>query len=230
MTDLRAVGETAPDTSLQSARACEAMSVGVFVFEGVEELDFVGPWEMLTMWRSYAKGPNRIETFALDAGHLKCAKGLTIVPDSALPSHSYDIVVVPGGFAAIDFADDPKRMKSLSPILENAEHCLSVCTGAYILAAAGLLKGRSAATHWKTGPDLSSRGVDVQSRRYVHAPPVWTSAGVSAGMDMILAFIASIGGEAAAASVQYNSEYYPEDVRYGRSWGAPAPDYAEIRL
>ena len=97
-----------------------------------------------------------------------------------------------------------------------AQHVLSVCTGAFILHAAGLLKGRCATTHWKAMDQLRQLpGVTAVKQRWVRDGTVWTSAGVSAGMDLALGFIETVDGAKAAASVQKNAEYYPDGRIYG---------------
>jgi transcriptional regulator GlxA family with amidase domain len=99
---------------------------------------------------------------------------------------------------------------------ERAKHVLSVCTGSFILHAAGLLDGRRATTHWK-GFDRMRKldRVKLVEQRWVRDGNVWTSAGVSAGMDLLLGFIETIDGPEAAAAVQKNAEYYPDGRIYG---------------
>ena len=93
---------------------------------------------------------------------------------------------------------------------------LSVCLGAFILQAAGVLKGRKATTHWKLLDALKAiEEVTVVEDRFVRDGNVWTSAGVSAGIDLVLAFIQAEAGEEKASIVQYNSEYYPDGRIYG---------------
>jgi transcriptional regulator GlxA family with amidase domain len=98
----------------------------------------------------------------------------------------------------------------------NCKAVLSVCTGALILHAAGLLSGKKATTHWNSLERLRALGdVQVVEQRFVHDGNVWTSAGISAGMDLMLAFIADVAGEEAAGQVQFHAEYYPAETRYG---------------
>jgi transcriptional regulator GlxA family with amidase domain len=117
-------------------------------------------------------------------------------------------------------------------VSEKAAACsavLSVCTGAFILHAAGLLSGKRATTHWGSLKRLRDLGnVKVVEDRYVQDGQIWTSAGVSAGIDMMLAFIASVAGAEAAGKVQLASEYYPSTTRYGsREIHAFGPAYAK---
>lgn len=195
-------------------------SVGVLLFEGAEELDFVGPWEMLTMWRAYADGPHTIQMVAPEKSQIACAKGMNVIPHVSFDdAPDYDMIFVPGGFAAFDVAEDRVfidfvRRQSASAIL-----VASICTGAFILYAAGLLEGRRATTHWKAHEQLDAlRGVEARRSRFEKDEKIWTSAGVSAGVDMTLAIIAHVAGDEAAGVVQLNSEYYPLMTEY------PAPD------
>lgn len=194
----------------------ESKGVGVCVFPGVEELDFVGPWEVFTMWRSYASGPARIETVAESSEPIVCAKGLKIVPDVSFDTApDYDFFLLPGGFAALEVARQASFLEFVKRQASNASAILSVCSGAWILYAAGLLNGKKATTHWKLMQELAKQpDVETVSRRYVRDGNVWTSAGVSAGIDMSLAFVAAVAGEEAAGIVQLNSEYYPDGRIY----------------
>ncbi|MEM9878572.1 MAG: DJ-1/PfpI family protein [Pseudomonadota bacterium] len=193
------------------------MSIAVLIFDGAEELDFIGPWEMLTMWASYADGPRLITTVAERAGPVTCAKGLKVIADNDL-SGSYNIVLVPGGYAVFDLLNSAPIKTFLQRHYASGAHILSVCTGAFFLHEAGLLKGREATTHWKAMDRLRALpDVTAAHTRYVNSGQVWTAAGVSAGIDMALAFIAHMAGEHAAHIVQKNAEYYPEHKLYTAS-------------
>ncbi len=168
------------------------------------------------MWRSYASGPARIETVAESLEPIVCAKGLKIIPDVSVDAApDYDFFLLPGGFAALEMAKRAPFLEFVRRQARAASAILSVCSGAWILYAAGLLSGRKATTHWKLMQDLAEQpGVEAVSRRYVRDGNIWTSAGVSAGIDMSLAFVAAVAGEEAAGIVQLNSEYYPDGRVY----------------
>ncbi|MDF1734377.1 MAG: DJ-1/PfpI family protein [Minwuia sp.] len=188
---------------------------GFLMFDRYEELDLIGPWEMATMWRDYASGPACL-TVSQAGGPVTCAKGLaTAAGHSFADCPPLDYLLVPGGFSAFDEMKNQVLVDWVRAQAANCQHVLSVCTGAFILQAAGLLAGRQATTHWKGMDGLRDLGVDVLKQRWVRDGNVWTSAGVSAGMDLTLGFIAEVDGEEAAASVQHNAEYYPDGRIYG---------------
>lgn len=200
-------------------------TVGFLAYPGVEELDLVGPWEIATMWRDYAGGP-ACRVIAALPGPIACAKGMTIVADHGFDdAPALSVLVVPGGFAAFDVMKDAATIAFVRRAGAGADHVMSVCSGAFILAAAGFLEGRRATTHWKATGALRDLGIDVAEERWVQDGTVWTSAGVSAGIDLMLNFIAQIRGAETADIVAHNAEYYPEARPFGslhRAAGLPA--------
>src|SRR5882757_2028689 len=155
----------------------ERMRFGFLIYPGVEELDLVGPWEMATMWRAYAKGPECI-TVSQTGGPTHCAKGLKIAADhSFLTCPPLDYLLVPGGVAALEEARNQTLVDFVRHQATSCQHILSVCTGSFILQAAGVLKGRKAATHWKYVDALKAGGgLTVAEARFVRDGNVWTSA------------------------------------------------------
>lgn len=193
------------------------MNFGVVVFNLVEELDFVGPWEMLTMWSRFAKGPENCLIVAPHGGPITCAKGLVVQPHATFADcPPLDYLLVAGGEGTRTEAANPEMLKFVAGQARGCRAVLSVCTGAFILHAAGLLSGRRATTHWSSLGRLRALGdVEVVEQRFVQDGTVWTSAGVSAGTDLMLAFIAATAGDEAAGKVQFGAEYYPAPTRYG---------------
>ena len=193
------------------------MNFGVLVFNQVEELDFAGPWEMLTMWSKVANGPERCLIVAQTMEPVVCAKGLSINPHASFAScPSLDYLLVPGGQGTRQEVNNQTLLDFVAGQAKGCKAVLSVCTGAFILHAAGLLSGKKATTHWASLERLRVIGdVTVVEERFVRDGNIWSSAGVSAGTDLMLAFIAAVRGEEAAGKVQLQSEYYPSSVRYG---------------
>lgn len=201
---------------------------GVLVFPQVEELDFVGPWEMLRSWSRFADGPPHCVIVAEQAAPLRCVNGLQIVPDVDFAScPPLDALLVPGGPGTRQEVSNRALLDFVARQGAQAQALLSVCTGAFVLHAAGLLSGRRATTHWGSLDRLRALGdVEVVEERWVHDGTLWCSAGVSAGIDMLLAFIAATAGEDAAGKVQFGAEYYPDAPRYGGyEHHAQAPAY-----
>ncbi|MEG1768586.1 MAG: DJ-1/PfpI family protein [Comamonas sp.] len=204
------------------------MNFGILVFDDVEELDFVGPWEMLTMWRQAAQGPEQCLIVAQNPGPVRCAKGLSINPHHSFADcPPLDYLLVPGGQGTRREVDNPVLLAFVAAQAKNCKAVLSVCTGSFVLHAAGLLSGKRATTHWASLDRLRALGdVTVVEERHVQDGNVWSSAGVSAGIDLMLAFIASEAGAQAAGKVQHFSEYYPSGARYGDQAASPdAPAY-----
>lgn len=201
---------------------------GVLVFDGAEELDFVGPWEMLRVWSKYAGGPERCLIVAEAARPVICAKGLSVNPDVAIADcPQLDWLLIPGGEGTRREVDNPPLTRFVAEQAAGARAMLSVCTGSFVLHAAGLLGGRRATTHWGSLGRLRELGdVTVVEERFVRDGDIWTSAGVSAGIDLMLAFIADEAGAQTAGKVQFYAEYYPLDCRYGDAADGPeAPAY-----
>jgi transcriptional regulator GlxA family with amidase domain len=205
-----------------------ASTFGFLVFPGLEELDLVGPWEMISMWSQHLQGPERCLMVAQSREPVVCAKGMSINPhltfDDCPP---LDYLLVPGGEGTRQQVDNATLVQFVAGQAKGCRAVLSVCTGSFILHRAGLLTGRSATTHWSALPRLAALGdVTVRQERVVRDGAIWTAAGVSAGIDLALAFIEAEAGETVAGKVQFGAEYYPT----GRFFGAfhqspPAPGY-----
>jgi transcriptional regulator GlxA family with amidase domain len=124
---------------------------------------------------------------------------------------------------------NPMLLDFVATRAKTCKAILSVCTGAFVLHAAGLLNGKKATTHWGSIQRMRALGnVTVVEERFVQDGNIWSAAGISAGIDATLAFIAAIAGEESAAKVQFASEYYPSTKRYGsfHKTHPSAPAYA----
>lgn len=196
-------------------------TVGVLVFPNVEELDFVGPWELFGLWHEYGGGPRGL-TIGTEDEPIRARHGLQITPDVRIaeaPPLTY--LLVPGGPGAKRIARNEAATGYVGQQAETATAVLSVCTGVRVLQAAGLLDGRRVTTHHTALDDVRNwAGVTaVDDERYVRDGTLWTAAGISAGLDMALAFIAAEAGAETAARVQQEAEYFPETGRYGDGTG-----------
>lgn len=193
------------------------MNFGVLVFDDVEELDFIGPWEMLTMWQKHFDGPANCLIVSERGETVRCAKGLSINPHVSFGDcPPLDYLLVPGGQGTRREVSNEHLVKWVAQQAVTCKAVLSVCTGAFVLHAAGLLQGKRATTHWSSLGRLRELGdVQVVEDRFVRDGDVWSSAGVSAGIDLMLAFIAETVGDDVAGKVQFSAEYYPAPKHYG---------------
>jgi transcriptional regulator GlxA family with amidase domain len=189
-----------------------AMTTGILLFDDAEELDFAGPWEVFTMARMGGHEADRVVTIARDAGPVRCAKGLRVLPDHTFAdAPPLDVLLVPGGQGTRPLANDDALLAWLRKAAEPCTWVTSVCTGSLLLHAAGLAKGKRVTTHWGFVSQLRERGdVTVLERvRWVCDGNLVTSAGVSAGIDMALWLVGQIHGVEHARLVQRLMEYEP---------------------
>ncbi|ROS30920.1 DJ-1/PfpI family protein [Cellulomonas sp. PhB150] len=190
-----------------------ALRVGIFVFDGAEELDVVGPYEVLAAWSKISPLHPEVVTFSWDGGGIRCAKGLCLVPDLAAPEVGpLHVLVYPGGHGTRALAADPEHLAWVREMREQTPLMTSVCTGALVYAAAGLLSGRTATTHWSAFDELVAFDPSVladDESRYVDDGDVVTSAGVSAGIDMALHLVARLDSVDVARAVRREIQYDP---------------------
>ncbi|MGW7380863.1 GlxA family transcriptional regulator [Streptomyces sp. NPDC054794] len=178
-------------------------TVLVVLFDGVQSLDVTGPVEVFAGAEKHRPGSYRIRTASLDGRPVRSSSGLTLVPDQAL-AHAFEphTLLVPGGEGTR--RPDPRLVDWLRAHGPDAERLVSVCTGAILLAAAGLLDGRRATTHWaycdKLARDHPAVTVDPDPI-YVRDGHVSTSAGVTSGIDLALALVEEDLGRDAALGI-----------------------------
>lgn len=167
--------------------------ITVLLFDGVEELDFTGPWETLRIWQTVATRPVSVRTASLDGAPVRCALGLTVTPDGGIDDEPLpDLIVHPGGAGIATLYADQTHLARMKALAENGTIMTSVCNGAMVYAAAGLLDGRPATSHWLVLDELTEKHPEVEvvrDRRWVDTGTVVTSAGITAGIDMALHLI-----------------------------------------
>ena len=186
-------------------------TTGILIFPDAEELDFVGPWEVLTSARAL-RPEDRVVTIAQTREPVRCAKGLRVIPDHGFDdAPKLDVVLVPGGQGTRREVSNPVLIDWLRKAGAQCTWVTSVCTGALLLHEAGFAKGKRVTTHFAFVEQLRKRGdIEVLERvRYVRDGNLVTSAGVSAGIDMALWLVGQIHGVALARQVQHYIEYDP---------------------
>jgi transcriptional regulator GlxA family with amidase domain len=191
------------------------MVIGVALFDGAEELDWAGPWEVLAAWaEQWPDDGVRVFTLAQSADVVTCAKGLRVLPDETWEAAPpLDVLVYPGGRGTRAQLRDDAVLDWVRGISRSGGVVASVCTGSLVLAAAGLLDGKPATTHWGSLELLPTLGTDIEVRpddRFVDNGQVITAAGVSAGIDMALHLVARLHSEERAREVRRYIQYDPE--------------------
>jgi len=173
--------------------------LGLLIFPDFQILDAAGPIAAFEIAGRYGRGAYRIETLALQPGAVKSSSGVAFAAASAVdPAAAYDTVMVAGGDGTRGASHDPAMLDLVRRLAQSAGRVASVCSGAFVLAAAGLLDGCRATTHWSRTDDFARRFPAVRlepDRIFVRDGPVWTSAGITAGIDLSLAMIAEDLGE-----------------------------------
>ena len=197
----------------------EKWNVGIFVFDGVEVLDFAGPFEVFSRTRlqpgvearlSDEGAPFDVFTVARRHEDVKATGGLQVVPKCDFAdAPRIDLLVVPGGFGTRPLLQDEETLDWIRSRARECRKLTSVCTGALLLAKAGLLDGKRATTHWAALDLLAEVGplVKVDRERRVVDDGVITSAGVASGMDMAFYVVEQLFGKAVADETAHYIEY-----------------------
>jgi transcriptional regulator GlxA family with amidase domain len=182
------------------------MDIAFLLYDNMTSLDLIGPYQVLSMLPGV-----RCRLVAATAGPIRTDAGIRIVAEETFADvASAEILVVPGSKDPSGAIQSPATLAWLAQINETTRWTTSVCTGALILGAAGLLRGHRATTHWLTRGALESMGATVVEDRVVIDGKVITAAGVSSGIDMALRLVALERGDLVAQAIQLAIEYAPE--------------------
>ncbi|MHB8586093.1 MAG: DJ-1/PfpI family protein [Thermoplasmatota archaeon] len=202
-----------------AARPPHPLHVGIVLFDEVEELDFVGPMEVFGVAARLVPGSMTCSLRGLgDVHEIRARYGLRVRVDQALlPTDVFDILLVPGGPGRQPASKDGRLRQAILAHHARGALLASVCTGALVLAEAGVLNDRAATTHWAALDELRRypRIAVRDGVRFVDEGTIVTSAGISAGIDMALHLVARIVGMETALAVAHRMEYAWRD--------APAP-------
>lgn len=180
----------------------------------MEELDLVGPWEVLRMWQlQYPEDGLEVFTASLDGETVTCAKGMRIVTDMpAADTGEVDVLLFPGGQGTRSLIKQEPVLDMVRSRAEAGTLMTSVCTGSLVYAAAGILANRPATTYWSAMDLLQSLDESIETRpadRFVDSGEVITASGVSAGIDMALHLVKRLHSEERARQVKRDIQYDP---------------------
>lgn len=182
------------------------LQIGSLMFENMDQIDLTGPFEVLS------RIPNSTyRLYARTADPVRDLRGLRLMPDATLAeAPQLDVLHVPGGLGQEALMDDEEVLTWLRQQAGGARHVFSVCTGALLCGAAGLIKGRRATTHWASFHLLPYFGAVPVNERVVRDGNWIFAAGVTAGIDGALALAADLRGREAAETLQLHMAYAPE--------------------
>lgn len=192
-------------------------TVGIYVFDNIEVLDFAGPYEVFTCAARVAAkaapdeaAPFRVRTVGAGLAPLRARAGLEVRPETDFATAGkIDILIIPGGVVTAELAR-PGVIAWIAAMAPGCELVASVCTGAFLLAEAGLLDGQAATTHWEDLDDLRAAYPRVRvsgERRWIDNGRIVTSGGISAGIDMSLHLVERLAGRALAERTARQMEY-----------------------
>jgi cyclohexyl-isocyanide hydratase len=195
--------------------------IGLLAFPAMTQLDLTGP---LQVFASLPGADVHVLWKTLDP--IRTQGGLTLLPDTTLADcPALDVICVPGGTGVMDLMADEVVLSFLRAQAEGARFIGSICTGALVLGAAGLLRGRKATTHWAWTDLLLPFGAIPTKGRVVRDGNIMTGGGVTAGIDFALTMVAEIAGQDVAESIQLGIEYAPAPP-----FNAGSPDTARPEL
>lgn len=198
-----------------------SFSIGLLAFPAMTQLDLTGP---LQVFASLPGADVRVIWKTLDP--IRTHGGLRLIPDTTLADcPRLDVICVPGGAGVLALMDDPDILSFLRDLAEQATFVGSICTGALVLGAAGLLRGRKATTHWAWTDLLVPLGAIPTAGRVVRDGKFMTGGGVTAGIDFALTMVAELAGRDVAESIQLGIEYAPAPP-----FNAGTPDTARTEI
>jgi putative intracellular protease/amidase len=201
------------------------MEIAIPIFDEITALDAIGPYEVLSRLPAA-----RVHFLALEPGPKRTDNGmLALTADHALTEFPRpDVIVFPGGYGTRPLMTDEAMLAWVREAHETSQWTTSVCTGALVLGAAGILNGLEATTHWRVLDKLAELGARPVSRRVVEQGKVITAAGVSSGIDMALTLAAHIAGEDVARAIQLFIEYDPQPPFDSGSTAKAGPEIVEL--
>jgi len=209
------VNDSNDNTSLFLEPNTEVKTVGILLYDGFANLDAVGPYAVFTSLMG-----TEVFFVGLHDGLVEDARGMKVQVDTTITDvKQLDVLLIPGGFKeTYQLTKDETLLNWIRDIDSNSKYTASVCTGAWILGATGLLEGKEATTHWYGKKILEENyGVKLKDTRYANSGKYWTSAGVTAGMDMSLAMLREIAGDNYVKMVMLDLEYDPKPPIEGGS-------------
>ena len=184
------------------------ITIGIVIFPQVEELDFVGPFEVLSYINKVQSNSTKVLLIAPSLDPVQAFNGLRVLPDVTLQDcPQLDVLLFPGGKGRTQWMKEPSIQNFIQKHYENVTYLASVCTGAFFLAEAGVLMGKEATTYHSAFDELSRYGVNVVSSKVVQDGKIITAGGVSSGIELGFYLLRELFGVKIAQEVAQKIEY-----------------------
>lgn len=197
------------------------LTIGCLIFPRMDQIDFTGPFEVLSRIPDAT-----IHILAKTATPVRDVQGLILTPGIAInEAPLLDVLLVPGGYGQQDLMDDEEVLSLIRSQADSDRIVFSVCTGALLCGAAGILRGRQATTHWAARDLLPYYGASVTMSRVVVDGNLLSAAGVTAGIDGALVLASFLRGDSTAEEIQLSIEYAPNPIFHS---GTPNTASAEV--
>lgn len=184
------------------------LSVGCLIFERMDQIDFTGPFEVLSRMPD-----TTVRIIGKERSPVRDVQGLVLSPDLSIAEAGlFDVLLVPGGYGQQALMDDEEVLELIRKHVESGRLLFSVCTGALLCGAAGVLRGRHVTTHWSARHLMPHYGAVLTEARVVVDGKILSAAGVTAGLDAALVLVSLLRGDAAAQEIQLAIEYAPAPI------------------
>ncbi len=188
------------------------LKIGFLAFSGVQAMDLIAPYELLEVWQNSING-SYIELFiiAKEQSALECSNSRFLLsPDFTIHNApQFDYLIIPGGMGRCQTVNDNELISFIQKQQTGIKKFLSVCTGSFILQAAGILENEHATTYWQALPEFIQKQQKIKEERIVKGNKVWTAGGVSSGIDLALELVNEIAGVEHAELARLCFEYFP---------------------
>lgn len=190
--------------------------LGILLYEKVQPIDVIGPWEVFSIWKKVLNPSLEMYLIAERKGLIHCDNGIVLEAHcdfNEVPQ--FDYLVVPGGRGRCEEINNENLITFIKDQASHCKYILSICTGMFLLYKAGLLEGKSVTTYWRALPELTLLpNIHIVENRIVKNKNIWMSGGLSSGIDLALELIAEVAGTETAGKVQLLFEYFPKGTVY----------------
>jgi transcriptional regulator GlxA family with amidase domain len=202
------------------------------IYPEIQPMDVMGPWEVIATWKMLYPNMVDMQLVSEHGGVIPCLNNINLTSHSDFATAKQgDCLVVPGGAGRLQAMNNAVLLDFIREQAKHAQAILSICTGTFLLAKAGLLAHKKATTYWRALPELATyNDIEICEQRVVKDGKFWFSGGISSGIDLAFAYIADCAGVEIAGQVQLAFEYFPDQTCYAtRAHAQQLPDYITLK-